>query len=57
VFVLYASWLGQAIRGDFGDSYIQSRPVNEILRERLPRSLELGVLTLALAVAGRSGSA
>jgi peptide/nickel transport system permease protein len=50
VVLQYVSWLGNAARGDFGYSYIQSRPVNDILRERLPRSLELGILTLGLAV-------
>jgi len=36
---------------DFGFSYSQRRPVSEILAERFPRSMELAVLTLALAVA------
>jgi peptide/nickel transport system permease protein len=45
----YAVWAARAVRGDFGYSYSQRRPVNEILRERFPRSMELAVLTLALA--------
>jgi peptide/nickel transport system permease protein len=51
VLLQYADWLGSALRGDFGHSYIQQRPVADILRERVPRSLELAVLTLAIAVA------
>jgi peptide/nickel transport system permease protein len=51
VLLQYAVWLGNALRGDFGYSYTQRRPVAEILRERFPRSLELAVLTLALAAA------
>jgi peptide/nickel transport system permease protein len=48
--VQYLDWLGNALRGDFGQSYLQRRPVGEILSERVPRSLELAALTLVLAV-------
>src|SRR5687767_3524211 len=44
----YAVWAARAVRGDFGYSYSQRRPVNEILRERFPRSMELAVLTLEI---------
>jgi peptide/nickel transport system permease protein len=46
----YLSWIGGAVRGDFGKSYSQRRPVWDILRERFPRSMELAILTLALAI-------
>jgi peptide/nickel transport system permease protein len=45
----YVSWLAGAVRGDFGYSYSQRRPVTEILAERFPRSMELAVVTLVLA--------
>ena len=45
----YLSWLAGAVRGDFGYSYSQRRPVNEILAERFPRSMELAAVTLILA--------
>ena len=45
----YVSWLAGAVRGDFGYSYSQRRPVNEILAERFPRSMELAAVTLVLA--------
>ncbi len=48
--VQYLDWIGGAVRGDFGHSYIQRRPVADILRERFPRSIELALLTLALAM-------
>ncbi len=48
--VQYLAWLGNALRGDFGHSYMQQRPVTEILRERFPRSLQLAFLTLVAAV-------
>jgi peptide/nickel transport system permease protein len=47
----YLEWLSRAARGDFGRSYVQQRPVIEILEERLPRSLELALLTIVLALA------
>lgn len=50
IVVQYLAWVGNALRGDFGHSYIQQRPVTEILRERFPRSLELAFLTLVAAV-------
>jgi peptide/nickel transport system permease protein len=50
IVVQYGLWLANAVRGDFGHSYIQQRPVTEILRERFPRSLELAFLTLVAAV-------
>jgi peptide/nickel transport system permease protein len=45
----YVAWLAGAVRGDFGYSYSQRRPVNEILAERFPRSMELAAVTLLLA--------
>ena len=50
VLVQYLSWLGGAVRGDFGRSYTQRRPVRDILAERFPRSMELAILTLLIAL-------
>ncbi|HZP37841.1 MAG TPA: ABC transporter permease [Methylomirabilota bacterium] len=47
----YVEWVAGALRGDFGQSYVQRRPVVDILRERFPRSMELAILTLLLAMA------
>jgi peptide/nickel transport system permease protein len=46
----YGDWVAGAVRGDVGQSYVQRRPVADILRERFPRSMELAILTLLLAV-------
>jgi peptide/nickel transport system permease protein len=46
----YVTWLGRVLRGDFGQSYVQRRPVAEILKERVPRSLELALLTILIAI-------
>jgi peptide/nickel transport system permease protein len=46
----YADWLLAAVRGDFGYSYWERRPVSEILGERFPRTLQLALMTMALAL-------
>jgi peptide/nickel transport system permease protein len=51
VLVQYLGWVAGAVRGDFGQSYVQRRPVSDILRERFPRSMELAALTLLIALA------
>jgi len=50
VVVQYVTWFGNALQGDFGHSYTQLRPVAAILKERVPRSLELAALTIVLAM-------
>ncbi len=50
VVVQYLAWLGNALRGDFGYSYTQRRPVTDILKERFPRSMELAFLTIVVAL-------
>ncbi len=50
VAIQYLSWIAGAVRGDFGKSYSQRRPVWDILSERFPRSMELAILTLAIAL-------
>ena len=45
--VQYLAWLGAFVRGDWGYSYADGRPVLERMLERLPSTLELvGVATL-----------
>ncbi len=46
-------FLKDAVRGDFGYSYVQKRPVTELIAERLPATIELalGALFFALLVA------
>jgi oligopeptide transport system permease protein len=47
----YADYLGSLLRGDFGPSFkYPNRTVNEILGDKLPVSLELGSLSLLLAL-------
>jgi len=49
--VRYVNWLGRAVQGDFGVTYPDGRVVSVVLREGLPASLELLVLTQLFAVA------
>jgi peptide/nickel transport system permease protein len=50
IVVQYLEWAAGAVRGDFGQSYVQRRPVSAIVRERFPRSMELALLTLVITV-------
>jgi len=51
VVVRYFQWLGNAARGNLGDSYRQRRPVVNIVRERLPVTVGLACLALAISLA------
>ncbi|MET9592086.1 ABC transporter permease [Streptomyces sp. NPDC006516] len=55
VLVQYVTYLGQALRGDFGDSVTTGRPVTETIADALPQTLQLAAVALPLAVA--SGTA
>ena len=47
--IQYIRWLGGAIHGDFGMSYIRRRPVIDVVAERVPSTLELAAAALVLA--------
>lgn len=47
----YGRYLGSLVRGDLGQSYRYHRPVAALLAERLPRTLLLGALALAMELA------
>jgi peptide/nickel transport system permease protein len=49
--VQYVRWLGQVLSGQLGTSPITDIPVATQLEQRIPITLELGVLSLAFAVA------
>jgi peptide/nickel transport system permease protein len=48
--VQYAHWLFGIVRGDFGYSYWERRPVADILHERFPRTMQLALMTIVFAV-------
>lgn len=46
----YCIWLKNLFCGDFGRSILYNRPIGDILKERLPRTLAIGVPALTLSV-------
>jgi peptide/nickel transport system permease protein len=49
-YVQYANFITRAVRGEFGLSLRQLRPVSTLLRERLPATLELSFVAALLAL-------
>ena len=50
--VQYGIWLGNALKGDFGESLRELRPVRKVILERIPATLQLaaGAFVFSLAV-------
>ena len=50
--VQYGIWLGNALRGEFGESLRELRPVRDVIFERVPATLQLaaGAMIFSLAV-------
>jgi peptide/nickel transport system permease protein len=46
----YLTWLGAALRGDLGHSLWENAPVSRLILQRLPVTLELGVLALLVSI-------
>ena len=51
-YIQFARFVGHAVQGDFGISYRLARPVDQLIAERVPATLELSLVaaTIALAV-------
>ena len=49
--VQFARYVGNVVQGNFGISYRIGRPVDELLKERLPATLELAILAAIFALA------
>jgi peptide/nickel transport system permease protein len=49
--VQYGRFLGDAVQGDFGQSYRNNRPVSDLLAERFPATAELVLVAAGLALA------
>ena len=49
--VQYFNWLAKAVRGDFGASLNEVRPVVDVVRQRLPATLELSAVSFVFALA------
>lgn len=48
--VRYVRWVGHSVQGDLGKSYVSSQPTIEAIKQRLPVTLELLVLSQLLAL-------
>ena len=48
--VRYLSWLGDAVTGDLGNSYVTDEPVADSIRSRLPVTLQLAVMSVLISV-------
>ena len=51
IYVQYFEWLGRAVRGDLGESLWTRQPVLHEIRNRLPITLELALLSIVVALA------
>lgn len=49
--IRYAKWAGDAVTGDFGQSYVRGRPVWDLMQEPLKRTLALVLYAQLIAVA------
>ncbi|MBN8533347.1 MAG: ABC transporter permease [Rhizobiales bacterium] len=47
--VQFARFIGNAVQGEFGVSYRQGRKVSDLIKERLPATVELAVLSALVA--------
>jgi peptide/nickel transport system permease protein len=50
LYIQYLKWLGNAVVGDFGFSFVTNQPVSELLAERFPATLQLFSFALVLAL-------
>lgn len=50
IVVQYASWFGNALRGDFGLSYFSQYPVSTMISSRIEPTLQLALLALVATV-------
>ena len=48
--VQYGIWLGNALRGEFGESLRELRPVREVILERVPATLQLAAGAMAFSL-------
>ena len=49
--IQFLRWLGNALRGDLGDSYVNNLPVLTLILEKFPATLEIAVLAMLLGSA------
>ena len=50
IFAQFVDYVGGVVRGDFGESYWQSRPALEIVMEKLPNTIKLTIVGMTVAL-------
>ncbi len=50
LFIRYVRWIAGVAHGDFGRSYVTNQPVWDAIKERLPVTLEIGLLATGFAL-------
>lgn len=50
IYERFVVFLGNAVQGDFGDSFYHRRPVIDVIAERLPATIELSLVALIIAL-------
>ena len=45
----YVQWVGEVLRGDFGESFFSNREISDALRHRLPVTFQLGAMAMVLS--------
>lgn len=50
LFISYGRWVGNAVRGDFGESIVNGTSVVDEIQRRLPVTLGLGLVALAMII-------
>ncbi len=51
LWVQYVTWLGNALTGDLGTSFINKYPVNKLIAQRVPATMELAFAATLVAIA------
>src|SRR6516164_1159841 len=46
----YLKWLGSSLTGNFGNSFVTSQPVSQVLAQRFPNTLQLFGISLLVAL-------
>ncbi len=50
IHIQFATYVGEIVRGDFGDSIRYNKPVTDLLVERLPTTLELTLAAMSFSI-------
>ncbi len=50
IYIQYLAWLGNVVRGDFGKSLVTRRPIALELFDRIPATMYLALVSIALAM-------